>query len=166
MSVLTRAGFESVLIARVGRKMAAAGLDGTTKDGTNADLNDPIRRAVQSMGVATADPVTVADGDLASFSGFPAEKLFDLAHVAVLHNILGNWAYVDQQTGQDYQNLNQFADQVRQEIASLEARLEKPYGPMLGGSQVAPMTTGQTMPNDPLAWPRGRSPLGRWPYSQ
>ena len=39
---LTRASVEAMLIRRAGKLLTVAGLDGATKDGTNADLGDPI----------------------------------------------------------------------------------------------------------------------------
>lgn len=163
--MLTRAGFESVLISRAAGKMKLAGMDSTTKDGTNADLADPIRRAVQSMGVVTSDPVSPADSDLATFTGFAVEKLYDLAHVQLLYNILGRGEdFFDQATGQDQQKLSQVAEQIQADIAKLESRLKEPYGPTLPGSGVAPMTSAPVMPNDPFAWPRGYSRPGWYPY--
>lgn len=164
MGALTRAAIEAVMIRRCGGKMIAAGLDGKTQDGTNADLNDPIRTAVSAMHIITVDPINVADVDVAQVTGYAISKLLDLAQLGVLYAVLGNWTDFDQQTGQDVQRANQFADQVRQEITLLEQRLLKPYGPLVGGSHVAQITPGQFVPNDPFAWPKGKSLDWNWPY--
>ena len=50
----TRASIEAILIRRCGRMLAATELDGSTIDGSNADLNDPIGWAIRQLGGAVA----------------------------------------------------------------------------------------------------------------
>jgi len=65
---ITRANVESILIKRVGKLMTAADMDGSTVGGTNADLNDPIGRALRRIGYTTASIIAVADVDIAGVS--------------------------------------------------------------------------------------------------
>lgn len=147
MANLTRAGVESQLVRRLGTLLVSVGLDGTTQDGTNIDFNDGIRRAVNSAGYTTADPITVADGDLAVFVGWPLEKLIDLAELRTLENIWGNWAEISFKLQLKQLENKQFTDRIQTRISDLEERLRKPYGANVG-QPVAQSTGRAHIPRD------------------
>src|ERR1043166_3903772 len=84
-TLTTRAAAEAELIARIGRWLTAAALDGTTVDGTNASLDSPINYGLRSV---SASSVTgVADADL--------EQFYDLAELRALDNCVQNFTKVD-----------------------------------------------------------------------
>lgn len=122
----TRAKLEAVLIGRIGGKFRSAGLDGTTKDGHNADLADPIASAVRGLGRPLADDANPADSDLAAFSGRDIDRLQDAATISCLYKFLGAYSEVDEKAGNDQQWLSQLADQAQKTIELMEARLVDP----------------------------------------
>ncbi len=126
---LTRAQFESILLARCGKQLTAASLDGVTANGSNPDLNDPLGFAIRQAGGSVADPSAVADADLSGFAASSYDKLFDLGEYRTLENISGNLDLVDIQEGPHKENLSQLAAQVEKRLARLEKTLQtKHYG--------------------------------------
>lgn len=79
---LTRANVEDIIIRRLGTLLNAVDLDGTTVDGSNADLNDPIGYAIRQCGQAVDDVATVGDADVARVSD--TDKLLDIAELRTL----------------------------------------------------------------------------------
>lgn len=167
----TRANLEQSLIGALGPRLSFVGLDGTTQDGTNASLNDPIRRAVQSMGSVVSNFI-VADADIAPFTGWSLEQLLDYAKLEALQRIAERCTFVDTKVGDGSFDLSQFHEQVLADIAILEERLRKPYGPAVPAPAVNTMqsqgmTVAPYLPNDPFRPYRSRSwPPGAWPYPQ
>jgi hypothetical protein len=155
----TRAHFETVLIKRCGAPMAVVGMDVVTQNGTNADLNDPIRVAARLLARIVLDPVIVADGDLAGITGSTLEKGYDLAERRLLENILNNFVYVDRQVDRDSQKKDQLRQGLQARIDYLTARLVKPYGPGAGGPVTARIKAGRHRVTDP----RRGNPWG-WPF--
>lgn len=149
MANLTRANVESVLIRRCATLLTKVGLDGVTQNGTNADLNDPIRRAVRDNGMGVSDPVTVTDTDLSSFSGWVIERLYDSAELRLLETIWGHWAEVSQTISHGKIEAQQLADRIQKRIEALETRLRKPYGQNVGIGSVGRIAHGRCVPNDP-----------------
>ena len=149
MATLTRAAAESQLVRRAGKIMVRVGLDGTTQNGTNVDLNDPIRMAVRYMGLAVADAITVVDADVAPIIGWAIEQFLDLAEFRLFQSIWGNWAEVSQSISLGKYEAQQLADRIQLRIADLENRLRKPYGPNVGAVAVGAIALGQYIPNDP-----------------
>lgn len=88
---LTRAQAEAVLVNRCGPFLEAAGLAVTTA-GTNADLNDVIRRTLALMGYAPAT-IVAADSDLALLiTSDLVEEFLDRAEVRALETCQGRLA--------------------------------------------------------------------------
>ena len=156
MSTLTRAAIEGELIDRVGVLMTKVGRDGATVDGTNVNLNDPIRRGLRSLGLDTADPIQVTDADLAVVTGWSIEKLLDAAELRCIESIWGNWAEVSQKISLGQVELQQLAERMERRIDHLVERLRKPYGPNAGGPVVGSIRKGRFTPNDqPVLAPPG-----------
>ena len=156
MSSLTRAGVESELIDRCGGLMTKVGRDGTTCDGTNPNLNDPIRRGLRTLGLDTADPIIVADGDLAGVNGWNIEKLLDAAELRATESIWGNWGEVAEKIDLGSKELQQLADRIERRIDHLVLRLRQPYGPNTGAPVVGSIRHGRYTPNDqPVLAPPG-----------
>lgn len=123
---LTRANVETILVRRCGSLLTAAGLDGTTLDGTNVDLNDPIGYALREMGYTVDDITAVADADVSSAANY--DKLLDLSELRTLENIQGNLDEVDITLGPRKEALGQLPTRLEKRIERLEAKVRKVYG--------------------------------------
>jgi hypothetical protein len=129
---ITRANVEAILVRRVGKKLTAAGLDGTTVTGANADLNDPIGWALRQAGYAVASIVAVADADLANVAIDDTDKILDLAELRTLESVHENLNLVDFRLGPRAESLSQLAEQVEKEIARKRSCVQREYGMGLG----------------------------------
>lgn len=125
---ITRADLENVLISRAGKLMTAADLDGTTLNGTNADLNDPIATGLRRAGYSVASLAKVVDGDVASVLDEDVDKVLDLAELRLCENIEGNYDDVDISVTDRSESLNQLARQVQTKIDRLQKKIERAYG--------------------------------------
>lgn len=111
--------------------MIFAGLDGTTFDGSNSDLNDPIGYGIRKVGSTVSDPSNVADSDLAAVADNLFDALLDVSELRLLRNIRGNLDLVDTTAGPLSESLSQVASQVGRDIIELQAFIKDEYG--LGG---------------------------------
>lgn len=139
---ITRAEAESILIRRAGALIAAAGLDGSTVDGTNADLNDPLGWAVRQAGGSVSSPGAVADADLATVADDDLDQLLDLAEVRTLESIAGNLDLVNITVGSRREELGALAQQVERAIERKRAALQRAYGFGLGSLTAGSITLG------------------------
>lgn len=96
---ITRAQLETVLITRAGTWLTASGLDGTTNDGTNESLSDPIADALLLLEYSVADISSVANSDLTSVPAASYRQLLDVAELRVLESALENYKKVDVKAG-------------------------------------------------------------------
>lgn len=126
MSV-TRANVENVLVKRLGPLMTKAGQDGTTVDGTNTDLADPIGWALRETGYSTADITSPTSAEV-NAAVDDIDQVVDLAEFRTLGNILGNLDDVDVTVGPRSERLSQLAAQVQKRLESVEKRIERLYG--------------------------------------
>ena len=99
----TIAQIEQRLIRRIGSKLAAVGLDGSTVDGTNPDLVDPIAAGLASLGITAASVAVVVDADLVAVEACAVPQLLDVATLRGLETVLGNWTDPDQMADTDNQ---------------------------------------------------------------
>jgi len=134
---LTRANVEFLLEARLSPLLSAAGMDSTTVDGTNVDLNDGIGRAVRDLGYAVASAVLVADADVGLVPAAEHNEFLDAAELHTLSNILGNLDDVDITVGPRTEKLNQLATKIERKIERLRKSMALVYGYSL-----ATVTTG------------------------
>lgn len=125
---ITRANAEAILIGRLGTLMTEAGLDGTTVDGTNADLNDPFASALRSMGYAVADITNVSDVDLSALAEEDYNEFLDRAELRVLETIEGNYVLVDITAGPRSEKLSQLLDHVRARKDQLWEKIKEEHG--------------------------------------
>lgn len=124
---ITRANIEAILIRRAGKKMTAAGLDGTTITGSNPDLNDPIGSAILDMGYVPSSIATITDTDV-SLIGSSISELLDRAELRLLKNIAGNLDLVDITVGPRKESLSQLHDQIIKQIEKLADEINSKYG--------------------------------------
>jgi len=124
---ITREDVESILIKRVGKLMTAADMDGSTVDGTNVDLNDPVGRALRRIGYTTADITAVADADIANVGVVDYDKFLDVSEYHVLQNVMGNFDDVDISVGPRSESLSQLVKQAERKLKQLEEYIIAEY---------------------------------------
>ena len=124
---VSRANVEYILIQRVGPLMAKAGQDGTTVDGTNANLADPIAWALQTAGYSVADITNPTTAEVA-LAVDDILEVSALAELRTLENILGNLDDVDTSVGPRDEKLSQLAEQVQRRLDWFSGRVEQLWG--------------------------------------
>ena len=125
---ITRANVESMLIRRVGQLFSLIGLDGTTVDGTNVDLNDPIASALLRLDYAVADITVVADIDLAAVSTDDYQAVLDLAELRALESWLGNNTLVNFRLGPRSESFSDLLKTTEARVARLKEYIPVRYG--------------------------------------
>lgn len=128
----TRAQLEVILVKRVGVSLTYVGLDGTTVDGTNADLNDPIGYAIRFLGGTTADPSAVVDADVATVAAADLDNMLSLAGYRALLTIISSNTLNDLRVGPRDEKLDQFSRRIEMRAKKLEMELERDVGLGLG----------------------------------
>ena len=129
MAYLTRAEAEYTLVKRCGSMLTAAGLDGTTVDGTNADLNDPLVHSLRTTEAVHMDPITdIDDAALANIDYCRVQMFLDFATLYTFEAILYNLITVDITVGPRTEKLDQLAKRVEKIIDRLHERFAKDYG--------------------------------------
>lgn len=126
MSV-TRANVEAILVKRIGKWLTAAGLDGTTNNGSNPDLSDPIGRAVRALGFTVADVTNVASSDVASIGADDYDELFDLAELRALETCLSNYDKVNLSLGPRSESFDQLRNGMIQAIKLKREQIANDY---------------------------------------
>ena len=109
-----------------------ADLDGTTVDGTNEDLNDPIGSALRDISLTVADITEVADSDLSAVSSDTIDKFLTYAELRTLETIATSLVVVDVSVGGRSEALSQLATRVELAIERLLNKLRVRYGEELG----------------------------------
>lgn len=174
--MLTRAAVEYEIVDRIGPRLACVGMS-TAVDGSNVNLNGPIRRALADLGRTTATPLLVTDADLAPLmpasSTTPArdaarlERLCDLACLYALESVLGHTDSndVDWKAGQDQVWASQFVAALQADLSRFAAKVAVPLDAAASRPAVGGMTPNPArLPNDPFDPCRTRSRRGHWPY--
>lgn len=126
---ITRANAEVLSIRRVGGLFAGVGLDGTTEDGTNVDLNGPIGWALRQLGETVADPVLVANVDLANLADSDLDEFLDLVELRCLESAFNAaTALVDLAIGPRKESFSQTASRLEARISAKRDQLAADYG--------------------------------------
>jgi hypothetical protein len=116
---LTRQQAETEIIGRVGRLMTAAGLDGETSTGSNADLNSPLAAGLLTLGYTVADISNVSSAEVGAVEATLVRAFLDVAELRALENTLGNLDVVDLTVGPRKESLSQLSRQVQARIKDL-----------------------------------------------
>lgn len=142
---LTRAHVERVVIDQYREWLLRVGMDATTANGTNADLNGPLEAALDGREIAIADRSNIQDADLAGITtGRETQRTYADVKLATLDAILGHWAKVDYTSGHS-QSLDQFGKRVMETRKMLAAEIAIQYGTpsdIRGGVAIGCMTRG------------------------
>jgi hypothetical protein len=84
---LTRIGVESAMVGRLGAALTALNLS-TVKDGTNADLNEPMAAGLDWFGVQPIDRSSITDADLANLDDSVIAQYLDLVEIRALESFV------------------------------------------------------------------------------
>ena len=133
---VTRANVETNLIRRLGPLMTKAGMDGSTADGTNTDLADPIAWALRQAGYPTADITDPTDAEVAAAES-EIDQVQDLSEMRTLESILGGLDDVDISVGPRDEKLSQLAEQAGNKLKAIQDKVENLYS-----WSASPLTTG------------------------
>lgn len=139
---LSRANAEFMLIPRLGPIMTAAGMDGSTVDGSNLALNGPIGKAIRDLGYAVTSITEISDADVAQITEAQYDEFLDTATLHVMEAVLGNLDDVDIRVGPRSEKLNQLAEQVERKIKRLSESLVQNYGYGLATLETGVLTQG------------------------
>ena len=129
---MTRTQAENVLIARCGKLLAACGIDGTTVNGTNASLTDPLAWALRQSGYSPAAFGAVTNTDLAGVQDSDIDKLIDLAEMKALENALGNFDATDISVGPRSESYDQIRAGIEKILTRKQASIMRLYGVGIG----------------------------------
>lgn len=124
---VTRANIEAIIIKRIGKWLTAAGLDGTTNNGTNSDLNDPIARGVRTLGYSVADVLNVSSSDIAAIEEADYDELFDVAELRALQSCLTNYDKVNLSLGPRSESFDQLRNAMVQAIKLKREQIAADY---------------------------------------
>ncbi len=125
--LITKAGLDSILIARVGTIMGVVSFSVAT-DGSNPNTVESIRTALAALGIPTASLTAVTDADLAQVAAASVPQLIDVSEWALRTACLDALTDVDTQVDRDTEKLSQLADRWQRKIDALYAQLTKSYG--------------------------------------
>ena len=123
---LTRANVEAIQVKRTGPLLTVAGM-AVTVAGANADLNDPIGRAVRDLGYTVTDIATVADADVAQVTVARYDEFLLVAELHTWETILGNLDDVDIVVGPRSEKLSQTAELIERKLVRLYGQLQLMY---------------------------------------
>ena len=129
---MTRTQAETVLIARCGKLLTACGIDGTTLNGANASLTDPLAWALRQSGYPPATFGAVTDTDLAGVQDGHIDKLIDLAEMKALENALGNFDATDISVGPRSESYDQLRAGIEKILTRKQTNIMRLYGVGIG----------------------------------
>jgi hypothetical protein len=124
---LTRANVEVLLIRRTGQMLTVVGLDGTTVDGTNIDLNDPIGYGIRNSGGTTDDFTNVDDDDVGTVAADDYDQLIDIAELRTLMNVQGNYDLVDTDVGEVTEQWSKLGETLEKAIKRKQDQVDDLY---------------------------------------
>ncbi len=159
--MLTVASIEAAMVGQYGRMKVVfqkVGMDYTTVNGANADLQEPIALAVLRSGFSVTNYPYALDIDVIQITGSSIVRFMDIVELQCWSKAMGRWAQVEEQVGVERQAWQQFRDQLHSQIECMEERIRKPFAVGIGAPQVGEMTKGATVPHDPnfsnpVIWP-------------
>lgn len=125
---LTVVQFETILIRRVGGLMTAVGLDGTTNDGDNPDLVDPMGYAIRQGGGSVATITDIEDVDLSGFAESEYDQLFDIGELRTLQNCYSiAVTQIDTKIGPRDEKLSSLANSLAKLVEAKEKAVDDKY---------------------------------------
>lgn len=126
--VLTMIQAETILLKRCAKLLTALDMDGSTVDGNNPDLVDPIGYSIRQLGGTVTTITDVVDADLAGIGADDYDEFFDIAELRTLQNVQGNFALVDVAIGSRDEKWGALGNTLDKLIARKEKRVKDLYG--------------------------------------
>lgn len=125
---LTVVQFETILIERVGKLLTALSMDGTTIDGNNPDLFDPMGYAIRQMGESVTTITDIVDADLTPFEESQYDELFDRAELRTLESAYTTAVTkIDTKIGPRDEKWSKLADSLAKRVTSKRKQVEAFY---------------------------------------
>lgn len=126
---LTIIQVETMLIRRVGTLFTAVGLDGTTVDGNNPDLVDPVGTSIRNLGGSVTTITDVVDADLAGIAESDYGQLLDVAELRALQSAhSAATTLIDTKVGPRDEKLSNIANTLAKLIDQAQEQTEELYG--------------------------------------
>lgn len=126
---MTRAVVDPLILSRVGVFLAKVGKDGTTANGTNADLAQILSWCVRRMGGSTASLALCTDLELSTINSDDA--LLDLAEVRALELVQSNYIGADVKVGPIWEAGAAFSEQLANMLAAKRKAFDARYGSLV-----------------------------------
>ena len=134
---ITRVNAETILIKRCGATLTAVGLDGTTIDGSNTDINDPLWDSLRRLGYTVTNISSVNDADIASVSTDDERAFLDVAELRLLESAYNAAiALVDVSVGPRRESLSQLAANIDKAVTRKREQVQAEHG-LTGNELVA-----------------------------
>lgn len=153
MPTVAEVEYRSLL--RLSGAFGLVGMDFTTVDGTNPDLVDPIQQALMSMGISSADPLSVADADVLGLSSTEFFELLDRIEYRGLLTVWTRYTGVDMRMGMDDQKLSQYADRLQKRLERLALIYGDVFGAYQGGAVIKSLVCGGVRNDQTIGSPHG-----------
>lgn len=106
-------------------------MDGTTTDGTNTDLVEPLRWAMNQADYTTDSIVDVTDTDLSEVPMIALDKLLDLFELRCLESASTKFTNVDEVAGPRERKYSQLGRRLADLIADKTKLIESEHGIIL-----------------------------------
>jgi hypothetical protein len=159
---MTRADVEKFMVARIGNILAFVQLNGTTVDGTNPDLNDPIADGLETQQIYPANRLAVADTDLAHLLPANVQWFLRTVELRALQTCSNQFIYYSETFVDNTERIIEVREGVQKRIGCLETEIKDRWGDKAAGFWVGPMgqcpptgqpTTGRPQPVCPCPPP-------------
>lgn len=128
---ITREQLDTIIIRRIGAMLAQCNMDGTTSDGTNADLVDPLRWALKQSGYSTLSILNVTDTDLEDVPTTSLDLVLDLFELRCLESASTKLTEVDEVAGPREKKFSQLGRRLKDLIDDKTKLIESEHGIIL-----------------------------------
>lgn len=128
---ITREQLDTIMVRRIGSLLTECNMDGTTTDGTNTDLVEPLRWALAQAGYSTASIVDVTNTDLLSVATTDLDKLLDLFELRCLESASTKFTNVDEVAGPRERKYSQLGRRLADLINDKSKLIESEHGIIL-----------------------------------
>jgi hypothetical protein len=165
---LTLSQVEVTVLRSIGPVLTLVGLDGTTMNGTNPTLVEPIRAALQALGLPVASTDGATDDEVGAVAAVDIPRFYYLVEYFALEAAWGaSLLMVDQSLGSESQSLSQIREGIMARLKWLLDRIGTlvPNALTPGKSVSGLIRAGRCYPVRPYPYPYHCSPYrGGWYY--
>lgn len=133
---MLRSDIETVIIARIGKILTFVGLDGTTKDGTNVDLNDPIADALETQSLTPISRIAIADADTQRVATGNSQWFLRDVELRALYTVLNQFIYYSETFVDNTERIIEVRQGVEKRVDCLEKEIKHRWGDKAAGFYV------------------------------